>query len=251
MNPDRCRVALRPRGPLESLDLALVLLWLRPRAFLRLARFWVGLPCAAALACAAASPDGLPGALPVLLLWPALPIPFLLLAAAALFHDDLPAGLWRRGVPLRTLAACVGLEVVRAALLCLGPLGLLGAAPLTWTAECLLLERCRVGRALVRSTQLAAAAPVDALAHAALAFLAVATWGALVAEVGAWVLWSLLGGPGPPPLAGSFGTPYAVIGLLATAPLVGAWRLLLYVDARTRAEAWDLQVDLRAAGLHR
>lgn len=46
------------------------------------------------------------------------------------------------------------------------------------------------------------------------------------------------------------GSPYALLGLLASVPLVASARFLAYVDQRTRTDAWDVQVrflEIRAA----
>ena len=58
------------------------------------------------------------------------------------------------------------------------------------------------------------------------------------------------GRPLPSALEG-VATPWLTAGILASHPVWALWRLLLYVDVRTRVEGWDLQVGLRAAGLAR
>jgi len=39
-----------------------------------------------------------------------------------------------------------------------------------------------------------------------------------------------------------YGTPYSLLGLLLAAPVVGTTRFLHYLDTRTRADGWDIQV---------
>jgi hypothetical protein len=41
-------------------------------------------------------------------------------------------------------------------------------------------------------------------------------------------------------------TPYAAVGLLASVPLTATMRFLTYIDTRTRADGWDIQVKLMA-----
>ena len=46
-------------------------------------------------------------------------------------------------------------------------------------------------------------------------------------------------------------TPYLLFGMLAVQPLHALYRLLLYIDVRTRVEGWDLQVAFRGAAIER
>lgn len=41
-------------------------------------------------------------------------------------------------------------------------------------------------------------------------------------------------------------TPFAVLGLLASVPVTSTMRFLTYIDTRTRADGWDIQVKLMA-----
>jgi hypothetical protein len=116
--------------------------------------------------------------------------------------------------------------------------------------EAALLERIGAGRGLRRSVRLAAHATMHAIA-ATLGWGALTAWGAIVGEAAGQSIVSFvlqLGTPFGTAMDGR-ATPWLLAGMLVVQPLYAVWRLLLYVDARTRAEGWDLQVALRAAGL--
>lgn len=49
-------------------------------------------------------------------------------------------------------------------------------------------------------------------------------------------------------LLGDGGSAYALLGLFASAPYVATARFLLYIDERTRLDAWDVQVRMMAVG---
>ncbi len=42
-------------------------------------------------------------------------------------------------------------------------------------------------------------------------------------------------------------SPWVLGGILAANPLLAVYRMMLYLDVRTRVEGWDLQVALRQA----
>ncbi len=252
MNPDLSRVALRPRGALEVMDLAMVLIWRHSHAFRRLARGWLGVPLLATVILAVATQGHLTTWIPVLFVWPILTLPFSLLAARSLFADEVQPKLWRADLRVGALLKVMALEwALSVVILCTGLLGVFVAIGLAFWMESYLLERVSLGRAIRRSLQLAGGAPLAATSHAIVARFLLPMWGALVGEVTAVGAWQMFVQSGTVPFAAAeaFGSPWMAAGALATVPLAGVYRFLLYVDARTRAEAWDLQVDLRAAGM--
>jgi len=254
VNVHQCRIALRPRGPLEVFDLALRLLRAHPAVFLRLGAILV-LPVAAVFAVGAVATGGHWGWLvAVFAISPALQAPFTVLAGRLLFADEYSVRqvrqeLWGSlGALVATLGWSWALMVLGAAC---GLVGLVVTVPLsTFLAEAALLERTK-DSVLARSSKLAMYSPIGALAVAA-AWLGLTAWGAVVAdgagqllvgwllELGSWDVGSLLDG---------VVTPYAVAGALAVQPFVGLYRLLMFVDVRTRVDGWDLQVGLRAVRL--
>ena len=253
MNVHQCRVALRPRGPLEVFDLALTLLRVHPGRFLRLSAALV-LPFVVLGALLSYPMDR--GALTLaglVVIHPFIHAPITVLAGRLLFAGDVRARDVVRELlrnPVRLFAAwwwqTAGLVV---GLGCAG-LGFLITSPATiYSAEAALLEGSGIARTLGRATRLATHNPGNAVA-AMLAWALLTVWGALVGEgLGQSIVGFVFQLGAPFGMFPAQITPYMVAGSLLVQPLVALFKLLLYVDARTRVEGWDLQVGLRAARL--
>ncbi|TNE85768.1 MAG: hypothetical protein EP330_24335 [Deltaproteobacteria bacterium] len=269
MNPHLCRVALRPRDPFEVFDLTfrylrerlgplsrLGLLVLVPwmLVFTGLSWWFEGAFWLAPLAL-------IPG--------PLLQAPFTLGGGRLLFGDDfaVPEITWqslRRSTALWlgwalqgfgwalviaiALASndIVGWAMFAGAMLGASFLGLFGV----FASEAVLLERVGLGRAIRRSGRLSAASGGGALA-ATMGRWFLVVWMGLVGESVGQALVGFVLQLGSPfgTLWDGYVTPYFLGGMLLAQPLSALYRLLLYVDSRTRSEGWDLQVSLRALGL--
>lgn len=253
MNPDLCRVALRPRGPLEVFDLSLSLCRAHLAVFARLAA-WLVLPLALALGAGAALTAGHWAWLAAALaLSPLLQAPFTLLGGRLLFNEKTTAGqvvreLLQRPISLLAIPFWYSFVALLGLLSC-GVAAFLMPA-MVFVTEAALLERADGTRIPRRATKLAALHPGIAIA-ASVGWLLSTIWWALVGEgLGQAVVGTVLQ-IGQPfgTLSDGVVTPYLLAGVLFAQPLFGIYRLLLFVDVRTRVDAWDLQVGLRAAGL--
>lgn len=247
MRAESCRIVLRPRGVLETFDLVGVFVQANARTLGRLLLFTV-VPASVLCGVVAWLAGGHPAAilLPLPLLG-VIQLPFTALAGRLLFSRT--AHPWEqgiRGVPLQVLpllaVARLGLAVASA--MTLG-LALFLAPGLHFLPEILVLERVGPSRAFGRAMRIGAHEPLAAFAGAgARVFLTI--WSALVFEA----LGQLVLGTGLQ-LGEPFGalwngevTPFLLAGMLVAQPLHALYRLLLYIDARTRVEGWDLQVAL-------
>lgn len=256
MNPNLCRVVLRPRGVLEVFDLGWRLIRETWRAQVRLlAVVWL-LP---ALACVPVTwlADGSPWLLAIpLLLGPAIQAPVTLLTGRLLFDPEVRVRpvlgeALRRVAPLAASWVVAALALVGGVATCgVGLLPSQGA--ILYLPEAVLLERVDVGRGVRRSLRLASG-HAGIAAFGVAARYGVAAWCGLVGEYGMQALFTLVLQLGEPFGALTRGdvTPFLLGGLLLSHPLFAVYRLLLYVDVRTRNEGWDLQVGLRAAGMNR
>ncbi len=254
MNPNACRVVLRARDPFEVFDLTLRLARERWRTFAALLG-WTVAPWVVVAAVVAWFTDG-HWALLLLPLVLATPIqaPFTLAAGRLLFTEELSqrevlGALWER---LGTLVGTwfLGMGAWLASSLTCGLALPPVLAWLCYLTETALLERVSLSRCLRRSMRLSGAHMGIAFAAAGSRFFFTA-WFALLGELTghAVVNWVLqLGEPFGSMWEGQV-TPYLVAGILLAQPVHAVYRLLLYVDIRTRVEGWDLQVALRAVNL--
>ncbi len=254
MNPFACHLALRPRDPLDVLDLTVVLVRARWRPLARFAGA-VLLPLSLVFGFAAWWSEGAWWlGLAALAVGPAVQAPLTLLAGRLLFAEDSSVVEAFRGVGERA-SALLGVVAVAAGVVLVSSLTCFVGAPLflgplAFSGEAALLERVDAGRALRRSARLAAAQPAAATA-VVLGRVALTLWCAVTFELAGQGLVATvlqLGEPFGAALDGAC-TPYLLSGVLVAHALHGLYRLLVYVDARTRSEGWDLQVSLRAAGL--
>jgi hypothetical protein len=253
MNPNACRVVLRRRGPLEVFDLALRFLRAHAGAFARLIAATLA-PVVPPLALATWWTDGHPVLLLVpVVLAPWLQAPATVLAGRLLFAEqvrvrDVLAEI--AGRPGASIAA-TGAWLAPLVLGC-GVLSWVGSIATCWVLEVALLEEAPIGRLLRRSGRLAQL-HLGVSTSAVFAWYALTAWGALAGEsLGQAAVGTLL------QLGEPFGsvwdgrvTPFLLLGALLAQPVYGVYHLLLYLDVRTRAESWDLQVALRALGLPR
>jgi len=141
-----------------------------------------------------------------------------------------------------------GVVLAGAALLGCGIVTPFLVAAVTFLPEATLLERSGVSRGFRRSLSLGGSNPGIAMTTI-VTWVALTVWGAAVGEATGQAVVSGILQLGEP-----FGTaldwratPYLLWGMLAVQPLFGIYHVLLYIDARTRVEGWDLQVGLMAA----
>ncbi|MFT6816554.1 MAG: hypothetical protein ACJATT_000353 [Myxococcota bacterium] len=260
MNPNLCRVELRPRTPLAVFDLTWRLLANRGGPFVRLSLllllpvwivslpvgWWFDWHWAVALG--------------VWAVGTVLRIPFTLLAGRLMFADDVSVLALLRELLSRWagMFGLFSLMVVNAVVgVCTCGVSLVPTLLLwVWVPEAVLLEqrpdslRRGVWVAVRRSQRLVGHGSSAALAGS-VGSLFLALWFAGLAEAcGSTCMGFLLqfGAPFGSPWDLQ-ATPWILFGLLVAQPIIGAYRLLLYVDTRTRSEGWDLQVALRALGL--
>lgn len=260
MNPNLCRIELRPRSPLAVFDLTWRLLAKRGGSFVRLGLLlllpvWlISLPIGWWF-------DWHWGvAVVVLAIGTVLRVPFSLLAGRLMFADEVPVwGLLRellaRWTGLLGLLLLMTGNALAGACTCgvsLVPTALLWV----WLPECILLEqrpdslRRGVWIAARRSQRLVGQGSSAALAGAVGTVFLVGWFAGLAEACGSTCMGFLLQFGAPFGSPWDFqATPWILFGVLAAQPVIGAYRLLLYVDTRTRSEGWDLQVSLRALGL--
>jgi hypothetical protein len=135
----------------------------------------------------------------------------------------------------------LALTVMAASSFMLAPLPFL-AARFLFLPEITLLEGSGPLRAYERGSRMSR----NRLAHALeTSFLLLAIWAAFVlgAEVlGRAVQEDLLSFPAPADTLSSGGSWFALCGFFAAVPFLATARFLAYIDARTRREAWDVQL---------
>lgn len=254
MNANISRIVLRPRGAAEVFDLTFRMLretWAPTARLTAVVALPLWLGC---LVACWFSEGHWAVALPPLLLAGAIQAPYTVLVGRMMFADD--TTVWEvltqtlRRTPSLLLGALVTtVAFALCSLTCFVALPLVQAVFL-YLPETSLLEGVDLQRGLRRSQRLAGARFGLALVGA-VSWWVLTIWAAVVGEA-TWqglvdtVL--QLGTPFGTALTGHV-TPGLVGGLILAQPLHAVYRALLYLDARTRSEGWDLQVALRAASL--
>jgi hypothetical protein len=256
VNLHQCRIVLRPRGPLEVFDLAFALVRAHPGVFLRLTALVVG-PLAIGAGVGSAWTDCSPWwLLAPYLAAPLIGVPFTLLGGRLLFADTWSVRqvvvelLQRPAAVLAVLAWSLALELAAVATCGIGwvferPLG-------AFLAEAALLERSPLPRLLSRSSRLAMLHSAGAISVVG-AWVVLTAWAMVAGDYAGHGLFNLLLQLPDPfgTLQDGVVTPYVVVGGLLVQPFFAVYRVLQFVDVRTRVDGWDLQVGLRAARLGR
>lgn len=250
----RARVVLRDRPLSDVLDLALRFLTLEARVYGAVAA--VVLPPAFLLTMAALSWWGaLGGAAVALGLWFAAEVPFTLLASRLVWRDDVTAGEVLRDAA-RELPRLIAMRLVWAAAIAAASVVFIvpaawAAASMLYLGEVMLLERAPLGTAFGRSHRVSASSFGDAIAGAGLGLL-LPLAGLFLAEwAGGVLLTEGLQIRLPAAATGEVGAAWrpsalGVLGLFALLPFATTARFFVYLNARTRAEGWDIQTRFAA-----
>ena len=247
MRPDQCRLTLRPRDALESVDLSLVIIReMRGPLF----RVSLGTVLPIWLVCCGMLWvwDGHGAVILVpLVLGPVIQAPLTVMLGQALFAGDVSSRFaWTRLgqvlLPWLTVWVAVAASLLISALSFFALWPLLSVA-LTFSTESVLLERVSGFRALHRSARLGSRAIVHALLGNAIR-VALWLWLWLGMEgLGKFILVTVLQFQSWYPDHWEL-TPFGVLGMLVSQVVWTVVRLMLYIDVRTRTEGWDLQVGM-------
>ena len=245
----RARVAFRDRSFADVLDLSLRFSTSHAALYARVSAVVLVVPCALTIAAAHAL-GWVWGWTVAILTGLAAEVPFTVLASRLVFQEqvsaravladslrDLPRLLWMRVVWLLAVGLTASCLV--------GPALYVGGATL-YVSEVMLLERAGLGAALKRSHRIAGSALGDAalglMAAIGLPLLAMA-----VAEIGGrLVLREVLMFRPPAPFWEAGGSVLLVLGWFAVIPYATTARFFVYLNARTRAEGWDIQTRFAA-----
>jgi hypothetical protein len=253
MNLYQCRVALRPRGPLEVFDLTIRFVRERPGPFVRLALLVI-MPSVFVFVPLAWLFSGHWALLLIpMVVGPVAQAPSVVLAGRLLFQDELGAWDAIRITLSRLPAMCLAWTVsltgfIVSSLTCFVALLPMQGA-LLYLGETTLLERVGPGRAISRSMRLAGGDGAAAVAGVVSKW-ALLGWGAVVGEYAGQSLVGFVFQMGQPfgDLMSGVVTPYLLVGMMVGQLMHGVYRLFLYIDARTRLEGWDIQVGMLAVG---
>jgi hypothetical protein len=180
-------------------------------------------------------------------------VPFTTLASRLMFAENLslPAILVSS---LRALPVYVATDIAH--LLILGLSLLFGGIGLIWTGpatfflpEAVLLEREGFWHALRRAAALSSAEFAQALLGAVLLGLATLVAPAVSDIAGRALIEALFDVAPPEPLWDSGGGWLSLAGFWLLVPVVTTIRFFIYINVRTRIEAWDVQTRFTAIGV--
>jgi hypothetical protein len=249
MNVLEARVVLRDRTLLDGVDLTLRFLVHYWKKYVALAA--IVLPPMLLLSWGVAYGAGWGwGWTVALLLAPFVGAPFTALASRLLFEPTARVGevLRATAAALPRLLAVRLLELCAIAVLCL-----FLVVPATWAFalfffvnEVVVLEHASVGNGLARMQRLLSGQSADVVM--ALLFLtALHVVAVFLGDiVGRSLLEELLELPAPPSIFAAKGSVLALLSFWGFVPFGATCRFLLYINARTRTEGWDVQTRFAA-----
>lgn len=249
LDPRDARVMFRERSGVEVLDLALRFVVGHLPTYGRLALV-TSLPGFALAWTLARATGGVWGWCFALAIASVVGVPFTVLASRLAFAEHVPvrevlgASLRGLGGALVLRGVAVTLAVVGSFVLVLP--GIWIYLVLWFTSEVALLEGSTLSASLVRAMSVAQAAFGETLISVLL-LLSVLTAAVLLGDVaGRTVLGGLLEVKPPRSLFDEGWSVLGLLGLFAALPYVATARFFAYLDARTRAEGWDVQTAFAA-----